>query len=176
MVQTLRLDGFHGMQLNFNCNIIYINTVCFTVQGTMHPVVNASTNTTQNKRRWRNGTVVKREIAKLSKSTHSIIPSSPFNRLVREIAGDIVSANHGTKEFNFKTNALCALKESSEQMLSELFMKADVSRAHSRRKTMHIDDIKFAKYITSDTYLLSDACMKMNGLEHSVSIEVCDNS
>ena len=38
--------------------------------------------------RWKSGTVAKREIRKLSRTTHLLFPKRPFQRLVREIAQD----------------------------------------------------------------------------------------
>lgn len=106
---------------------------------------------TKAKHKWRSGTVAKREIVKLSKSTHCIIPSTPFHRLVREITADL------GKEMNFKKDAMNTIQETAEQMLVELFVKADIARANFGRKTLHIRDVKFAKYVTDDMNLLSDA-------------------
>ena len=78
--------------------------------------------TTKTKHKWRSGTVVKREILKLSKSTCSIIPSTPFHRLIREITAVL------GKEVNFKKDTMHAIQEVSEQMLVELFVKADITR------------------------------------------------
>jgi histone H3/H4 len=77
-----------------------------------------------------------------------IIPVNPFQRLVREIMLDT-----GTK-MNFKKEAMQALQEVSEEMLTELFLKADMARGRVGRKTVHLTDIQFAKYITNDKELL----------------------
>jgi aspartate carbamoyltransferase catalytic subunit len=39
----------------------------------------------------------------------------------------------------------------------ELFLKADITRANAGRKTLHVGDVKFAKYVTDDMHLLADA-------------------
>ena len=106
---------------------------------------------TRAKHEWRSGTVVKREIVKFSKSTHTIIPSTPFYRLVREITATL------GKKVNFKKEAMDAIQETAEQMLVELFLKSDITRANAGRKTLHIHDVMFAKYVTDDMSLLSDA-------------------
>jgi histone H3 len=121
--------------------------------------------TTKTKHKWRSGTVAKREVVKYSKSTHTIIPYSPFHRLVREIMGDM------GKEMNFKKEAMDAIQETSEQMLVELFLKSDITRANFGRKTLHIRDVKFAKYVTNDLNLLSHANKYVSTLDQ-VSPEV----
>jgi histone H3/H4 len=106
---------------------------------------------TKAKHKWRSGTVAKREIVKFSKSTHSIIPATPFHRLVREVTAAL------GKNVNFKKEAMEAIQETAEQMLVELFLKADITRANAGRKTLHVGDVKFAKYVTDDMHLLADA-------------------
>jgi len=53
-------------------------------------------------------------------------------------------------------------QEISEQMLVELFLKSDLIRKNKKRKTLHISDVKFAKYITNDQDLLSQAAKDLN--------------
>jgi histone H3/H4 len=53
--------------------------------------------------RWRSGTVAKREIRKLSRSTHLLFPRRPFQRLVREIAQDY-------KDIRFTTGSMQAIQ------------------------------------------------------------------
>jgi histone H3/H4 len=80
--------------------------------------------------------------------TKYTIPQTSFHRLVREIAA--VSC----QKPKFKREAMKILQGVSEEMLVELFLKADLARAQAKRKTLHIDDVKFAKYITNDKNLL----------------------
>ena len=122
----------------------------------------------KNKRRWRSGTVAGREVAKLSKTTHPIIPLTPFNRLVHEIANDI------RHDVNFKKEAIEVLKEAAEQMISTLFVKGNISRIHSKRQTLHIDDLNFAKYMTDDMRLLSHAHDKYTSQVVDVAGDIAD--
>jgi hypothetical protein len=46
-------------------------------------------------------------------------------------------------------------QEASEEMMAELFVKADLARSRVGRKTLHMDDVKFAKYITNDPRILA---------------------
>ena len=87
----------------------------------MSDCTQAPTKLDRAKHRWRSGTVAKREIVKFSKSTHSIIPSTPFHRLVRELAAAL------GKRVNFKKDSMDAIQETAEQMLVELFLKADIT-------------------------------------------------
>lgn len=108
----------------------------------------------KKRRKWKNGTVARREVAKLSKSTHTIIPPTLFSKLVREIANEL---DHN---ISFSKDSIKIIHEVSEQMLTTLFLKANLLRMHSKRETLYIDDVKFAKYLTDNMHLLS------NALEH----------
>lgn len=100
------------------------------------------------KRRWRSGTVAKREIKKLSRSTHPLIHKSPFRRLVREIAQEFKA------DTKFSLQAMQALQEGVEDFLPELFTKADIAREHRGCETMMKKDLVLASY-------LSYKCMDM---------------
>jgi histone H3/H4 len=76
---------------------------------------------------------------------------APFRRLMREI---MTSCN---KDFRFKKNTMEALQEVSEEMLTDLFRKADLARRNGKRRTLQIRDVRFARYITDDKSLLEEA-------------------
>jgi histone H3/H4 len=80
----------------------------------------------------------------------TVVPHTPFQRMVRAIVTDM------GKSLHFKQDAMQCIQEASEEMLTELFLKADLARARGGRKTLHMDDIKFAKYITNDRVVLSE--------------------
>jgi histone H3/H4 len=140
----------------YRCTIFHLHTI--VRMDDVHEHVATPCKATKAKHKWRSGTVAKREIVKFSKSTHSIIPSTPFQRLVREITAAL------GKEVNFKKTAMDAIQETAEQMLVELFLKGDITRINAGRQTLHIRDIKFAKYVTDDMHLLSDANKYVNGM------------
>lgn len=54
--------------------------------------------------RWKSGTVAKREIRKLSRTTNLLFPRRPFQRLVREIAQDYKS------DMRFKKESILAIQ------------------------------------------------------------------
>jgi histone H3/H4 len=87
------------------------------------------------KRRWRSGTVAKREIAKLQKGVRTVIPREPFLRLVREVAGDNGWSGR------FTSTAIDALQEAVEAKLVEQFAAGDRLREMTGRKTLHTQDI-----------------------------------
>jgi histone H3/H4 len=78
-----------------------------------------------SKRRWRPGTVAKREIRKLSRTTNLMFPRSSFSRVVREICQDTVP--NGT-DIRFTPNSLKAIQEAAETFVTETFHKADLAR------------------------------------------------
>ena len=65
--------------------------------------------------RYRPGTVALREIRKFQKSTELLIRKLPFQRVVREIAGDFKS------DLRFQSQAVLALQEAAEAYLVGLF-------------------------------------------------------
>lgn len=62
-----------------------------------------------------------REIRKYQKSTECLIRRAPFQRLVREVAGDFVSANLNFRDLRFQSSAIAALQEAAEAYLVSLF-------------------------------------------------------
>ena len=65
--------------------------------------------------RYRPGTVALREIRKFQKSTDLLIRKLPFQRVVREIAGEYKS------DLRFQSQAVLALQEAAEAYLVGLF-------------------------------------------------------
>lgn len=57
-------------------------------------------------RRWRPGTVAKREIRKLSRSTNLLFPKLSFSRLVREVCQDLPRCS----DKRFTKNAMMAIQ------------------------------------------------------------------
>ena len=124
--------------------------------------------TERRKRRWRSGTVAEREIRKMSRTTDTVFPDAPFQRLVREIAGkyglgvrfsgDGMDALHGcAEEFVtdriIKVRCLSMCMDGSKKILfrkltaSLLSTQANLARTHAKRKTLLVEDIEFAKFM-----------------------------
>ncbi|KAJ7698198.1 putative H3 histone family 3B variant 1 [Mycena olivaceomarginata] len=77
--------------------------------------------------RFRPGTAALREVRKYQKSTELLIRRLPFQRLVREIAGDFKT------DMRFQSTALAALQEAAEEYLNSLF--EDTNRRHPREES-----------------------------------------
>merc|ERR1711969_389930 len=69
----------------------------------------------KNVRRFRPGTVALREIRRYQKSTELLMRKLPFQRLVREIAGDFKN------DLRFQATAIVALQEATEAYMVSLF-------------------------------------------------------
>lgn len=48
----------------------------------------------------------------------------------------------------YSSDGMLAMHEAAEQYVTEKFIKADLARRHAKRKTLHIEDIKFTPYMT----------------------------
>jgi len=95
-------------------------------------------------RRFRPGTVALREIRRFQKSTELLINKLPFQRLVREIAGDL------NKSLRFQSSAIGALQEASEAYIVGLLEDANICAIHAKRVTIMPKDIKLAQRIRGE--------------------------
>ena len=94
--------------------------------------------------RYRPGTVALREIRKFQKSTELLIRKLPFQRLVREIAGEFKS------DLRFQTQAILALQEAAEAYLVGLFEDTNLCAIHARRVTIMPKDMQLARRIRGE--------------------------
>ena len=98
--------------------------------------------------RYRPGTVALKQIRQYQKSTELLIRKLPFQRLVREIAGDseiITSPLCG--KVRFQSTAVMALQEAAEAYLVGLFENTNLCAIHAKRVTIMPKDIQLARRI-----------------------------
>ena len=98
--------------------------------------------------RYRPGTVALKQIRQYQKSTELLIWKLPFQRLVREIAGDheiITSPLCG--KVRFQSAAIMALQEAAEAYLVGLFEDTNLCAIHAKRVTIMPKDIQLARRI-----------------------------
>ena len=91
--------------------------------------------------RYRPGTLSLREIRKFQKSTELLIIKLPFQRLVKEIAGEYKS------DLRFQSQAILALQEATETYLVELFEDTNLMAIHAKRVTIMPKDMQLARRI-----------------------------
>lgn len=90
----------------------------------------------KKKRRFRPGTVAKREITRLQKSNKLLIPKKPFVQLVREIAADF---RPGVR---FAKDALTALQEIAEAHMTNFFEQTTLITKARNARTLRLVDMK----------------------------------
>ena len=98
--------------------------------------------------RYRPGTVALKQIRQYQKSTELLIRKLPFQRLVREIAGDseiITSPLCG--KVRFQSAAVMALQEAAEAYLVGLFEDTNLCAIPAKRVTIMPKDIQLARRI-----------------------------
>jgi histone H3 len=88
--------------------------------------------------RYRPGTVALREIRKYQGSTQLLLRKLPFQRLVREIAGEFKS------DLRFQSSAIGALHEAAEAYLVGLFEDTNLCAIHAKRITIQPKDMQLA--------------------------------
>jgi len=94
--------------------------------------------------RYRPGTVALREIRRYQKSVDLIIRKAPFQRLVREIAQDLMS------DLRFQSTAVLALQEAAEAYLTGLFEDTNLCALHAKRVTIMPKDIQLARRLRGE--------------------------
>ena len=85
----------------------------------------------KNVRRFRPGTVALREIRRYQKATELLMRKLPFQRLVREIAGDFKN------DLRFQAAAIVALQEATEAYMVSLCEDIDIAIIHVKRDGLH---------------------------------------
>ena len=98
--------------------------------------------------RFRPGTVALREIRKFQKSTELLIRKAPFQRLVREIANEIL--NGRMPDLRFQSTAVLALQEAAEAYLVGIFEDTNMCAIHANRVTIMPKDIQLARRIRGE--------------------------
>ena len=94
--------------------------------------------------RYRPGTVALREIRKFQKSTDLLIKKLPFQKLIKEIAGEYKMG------LRFQSQAVLALQEAAEAYLIGLFEDTNLCAIHAKRVTIMPKDMQLAKRIRGD--------------------------
>ncbi|KAJ7869565.1 putative HHT1-histone H3 [Mycena olivaceomarginata] len=102
-----------------------------------------ATATTVKDPKFRPGTAALREVRKYQKSTELLIRRLPFQRLVREIAGDF-------KTCDSKSTALAALQEAAEEYLNSLFEDTNLAAIHAKRVIIQPKDMTLARRIRGE--------------------------
>ena len=96
------------------------------------------------KRRYRPGTKALREIRRYQKSTELLIPSAPFQRLVREIAQVYKF------EIRFTHSAIKAIQSACEGYLTGVFEDAYLVTLAGKRVTIQPRDLMLARRLRGD--------------------------
>lgn len=106
--------------------------------------------------RYRPGTVALREIRRYQKSTDLLIRKAPFQRLVRQIYGQIASVSHVSSDYRWQGSSILALQEASEAYHVGLFEDTNLCALHSKRKTIMPKDIQLARRIRGEKNVVLD--------------------
>lgn len=88
------------------------------------------------------GSIALREIKKYSKTTEPLIRKMPFQRVVREIAQDLLPKD-SVMCYRFQSDALDALQIATETLISEIFMMTNALTHKCKRETITIGDMHF---------------------------------
>lgn len=84
----------------------------------------------RKKPRFKPGTVALREIKRYQKTTDSLIPKAPFQRLVRDICNGI------DNDLRFQPMALEAIQEAAEAYIVGIMEDAGLCAIHAKRQTV----------------------------------------
>lgn len=95
-------------------------------------------------RRWRAGTVALRQVRKFQKSTNLLLRKAPFQRLVRELAGNYKDG------LRFASSAVLALQEATESYIVSVLSDTNLCAIHSRRVTIMPRDLHLARRLRGE--------------------------
>jgi histone H3 len=112
----------------------------------------ASTVHGRKPRRYRPGTVAKREVRHFEKTTHLLIPKSAFSGEARYVNADLTF--HPNKPKRMTTGSIAAMQLRWEDKLTELLMRTDDCAKHAGRKQIMKDDMKLVQKIKMKNGLL----------------------
>ncbi len=101
----------------------------------------AKSDTDKRKHRWKPGTVALREIRRYKRSVDAVIPKSPLQRVIRDIAAEVASSEKGIR---FRVEAIEAIHESAETYLTDVLKQAQVYAIHAGRTTILSRDLQLA--------------------------------
>lgn len=90
------------------------------------------------RRKRKPGTVAKREIMKLTRSTNPLLPRAPFNRLVRELANNV------HKDIRWSDMAMKAIQDAAESYITESLQRANTARSFAGHKTLSVRDLQYS--------------------------------
>ena len=85
-----------------------------------------------------------REIKRYQKSTVTLLPKAPFQRLVRSVAEGV------DPQIRWQSSALLALQEAAEAHLTSLFDDANHCAIHAGRVTVMPKDVQLARRLRGD--------------------------
>jgi histone H3 len=97
-------------------------------------------------RKWHPGTVALRQIKKYQKSTDLLLRKAPFQRLVRELAGNYKDG------LRFASSAVAALQEATESYVVSLLSDTNLCAVHSRRVTIMPRDLHLARRLRGERF------------------------
>jgi histone H3/H4 len=96
----------------------------------------------KKKKPRRSGSMAIREIKRYSKSVQPLLQKMPFQRVVREIAQDILP-HDSVMSYRFQSEALDALQIATESLLVELLAVTNAQTVKCKRETITVDDMRF---------------------------------
>ena len=96
------------------------------------------------KRRTRPGAKALREIRKYQRSTDSIVPRAPLQRIIKEITGKYMP------DARYSIGAIEAVHQCIEAYMVGLFEDTGLCAVHARRKTIMTRDMRLARRIRGE--------------------------
>jgi len=86
---------------------------------------------------------IAREILKQQSSTRPTIPRQSYTRVVQEIIQDEQNRRGEEYDINLRADALDALQSAGEELLTEMFAKANNLAVYAGRDTVNESDLRF---------------------------------
>ncbi|KAJ1360853.1 histone H3.1 [Parelaphostrongylus tenuis] len=96
-----------------------------------------------------------REIRHLQRTTGLVIPRLPFQRVVRDVAREVLKKRNINDELRWQASALLALQEATEVYLTCLFEDTNLAAIHARRVTIMPKDMQLVRRLRGENVTMS---------------------
>ncbi|KAJ1355243.1 centromeric DNA-binding histone H3-like protein cse4 [Parelaphostrongylus tenuis] len=96
-----------------------------------------------------------RKVRHLQRTTGLIILRLPFQRVVRDVAREVLRKRNINGEFTWQANALLALQEATEVYLACLFDDTNLAAIHARRITIMPRDMQLVRRLRGENSTMS---------------------
>jgi histone H3 len=116
--------------------------------------VGTETDKVKKPHKWRPGTVVQRDIKRLTRSTEPLVPFAPISRCIREVLSSGELNSPKGEPLRLSGAAVSALHAAGEDEIIQLLRAGNIFTLHNKRVTIMPKDLRAASKISNGPRLV----------------------